>query len=349
MKGRVKTNILTLNSGNIVGADSGSMMDVTGLDSETFLPGSNRPVSGSVTSNNNKTHLEIPLSRNISGFANLVPNVENKANYFPVGNNDQSYHMILQAVPEGSRDNLNVGVEVVDLGEEKLKLPGKFEVNPDFNYQYIEDNGWRVTYKIPVDFKSLGAADSFKMNIRIPAFNLENVTYLDQYRLLLYDCDGNLLGQAGDFMPPSSEPQSSVLYTGMIEGVFNITHTNVPLDTCQYIVLASRVATSTGEPSVHRGFELNQNQPNPFSLHTSIGYTLAVPAQVNLSVYNMLGQQVRSLVLDKQEQGDYTVEWDGTDDSGRVLSGGIYFYRMVIKKRGIGLNDVVLSRKMVLE
>ena len=60
--------------------------------------------------------------------------------------------------------------------------------------------------------------------------------------------------------------------------------------------------------------------PNPFNPSTTIGYQLPESGQVHLSVYNLLGQEVRTLVSGTLEAGYYTLDWDGRDDFGRQLA-----------------------------
>ena len=73
---------------------------------------------------------------------------------------------------------------------------------------------------------------------------------------------------------------------------------------------------------------LYPNAPNPFNPSTQIVYRIPEPGQVDLRVYNLLGQQVRVLVRDHQEPGRYEVPWDGRDGLGRYVSSGVYFYRL---------------------
>ena len=73
---------------------------------------------------------------------------------------------------------------------------------------------------------------------------------------------------------------------------------------------------------------LAQSRPNPFSQQTAINYQLSVGQQVNLSVYNMAGQHIKSLVNGHQISGDHTVKWDGTNDSGERVTSGMYLYRI---------------------
>jgi hypothetical protein len=75
-------------------------------------------------------------------------------------------------------------------------------------------------------------------------------------------------------------------------------------------------------------FALNQNFPNPFNPETTIKYQLAESAPVQLRIYNIVGQVVRTLVADQQSAGRYQIRWNGTDDRGVAVSSGIYFYQI---------------------
>ena len=87
-------------------------------------------------------------------------------------------------------------------------------------------------------------------------------------------------------------------------------------------------------------FRLSQNYPNPFNPTTAISYQLSNISSVNLSIYNILGQLVKTLVAEKQSAGSYTVSWDGTNASGKTVAGGAYIYRLQVGK-------TTLSRKMM--
>ena len=75
-------------------------------------------------------------------------------------------------------------------------------------------------------------------------------------------------------------------------------------------------------------FSLADNFPNPFNPTTTIQYALPQAADVELTVYNIVGQPIRTLVAEHQSAGRYAVEWDATNDSGHSLSSGMYFYRL---------------------
>lgn len=93
-------------------------------------------------------------------------------------------------------------------------------------------------------------------------------------------------------------------------------------------------------------YALYQNYPNPFNPETAISYQLspkrqAVISQVEMIVYDLLGQKVRTLVNERQAPGKYDVKWDGRNETGQPVASGIYIYRL----RTI---DFVQTRKMVL-
>lgn len=75
-------------------------------------------------------------------------------------------------------------------------------------------------------------------------------------------------------------------------------------------------------------FVLNQNYPNPFNAQTTIRYYLPQSSRVELSIYNIRGQKVKTLVDGFQTVGFQSVTWDGTDKNGAQVASGIYFYRV---------------------
>ena len=84
--------------------------------------------------------------------------------------------------------------------------------------------------------------------------------------------------------------------------------------------LAKPLATAV-EPT---NFSLDQNYPNPFNPSTTLRYNLAETGQVQLTVYNTMGQRVRVLVDQAQGPGSYEVQWNGQDEAGQAVAGGIY-------------------------
>ena len=93
------------------------------------------------------------------------------------------------------------------------------------------------------------------------------------------------------------------------------------------------VATMTEEilnniPSV---YSLSQNYPNPFNPITKMNYALPKRSRVIISIYNVLGQEVTTLLNKEQDYGYHTVTWNGTDRIGKQVASGVYFARLTTK------------------
>jgi hypothetical protein len=88
-------------------------------------------------------------------------------------------------------------------------------------------------------------------------------------------------------------------------------------------------------------FALEQNYPNPFNPATTIKFALPSPQHVRLTVFNILGQTVKTVVDDDLQAGQYVRTWDGDDNRGRPVASGIYFYRL-------DAGEFSRCRKMVL-
>ena len=91
-------------------------------------------------------------------------------------------------------------------------------------------------------------------------------------------------------------------------------------------------------------FSLGQNYPNPFNPSTSIQYGLPVRSFVTLTVYNMLGQEVATLIEGEREAGYHTAKFDA-----RNLASGVYLYRLQAKREdGNRGGDFVQTRRLLL-
>jgi hypothetical protein len=75
-------------------------------------------------------------------------------------------------------------------------------------------------------------------------------------------------------------------------------------------------------------FKLFQNYPNPFNSETKIDYQLAKSGEIQLGIYNSLGQQICLLVSGKHNSGIYTINWNGKDAKGDDVPSGVYFYKL---------------------
>lgn len=102
--------------------------------------------------------------------------------------------------------------------------------------------------------------------------------------------------------------------------------------------IAEPEARAAGQPAT---FVLEQNYPNPFNPETRVAFGVGSAGWVNLTVFDVLGRKVRTLVNGRVAAGRHAVRWNGRDDAGRPVAGGLYLYRLQTGER-------VLTRKMVL-
>ena len=136
--------------------------------------------------------------------------------------------------------------------------------------------------------------------------------------------DGQLL--AGCPIKDTSSNRNLSGYFGLYSFQQNSTGVAAYFD--NIVVTALDSATNVGDNLSNgiKNFQLRQNYPNPFNPETVISYDLPKGDFVSLSVYDLLGRKVKTLVSDYQSEGQYSVTWNGRDDSGTSLSSGVYLY-----------------------
>jgi flagellar hook assembly protein FlgD len=88
-------------------------------------------------------------------------------------------------------------------------------------------------------------------------------------------------------------------------------------------------------------FSLYQNYPNPFNPITTVSYDLPEDSFVNITIYDILGMKVKTVVNTTQDAGYKSVIWDATNDHGKPISAGVYLYQ-------IQAGEFVQTKKMVL-
>ena len=113
---------------------------------------------------------------------------------------------------------------------------------------------------------------------------------------------------------------------------------------------AGAAPAASGPNSAPSKFQLAQNHPNPFNPSTSIEFELPETAFITLKVYNILGQEIRTLARKQFSPGIHALQWDGKDNNGSAVASGVYFYRMVASDRSVdSQQDVfVQTRRMIL-
>ena len=101
-------------------------------------------------------------------------------------------------------------------------------------------------------------------------------------------------------------------------------------------------------PEIPKGFMLTQNYPNPFNPTTRIQFSTDNQAEIQITVYDVLGSEVTRLAGSTYYPGAYSVEWNGRNDRGLQMPSGIYYVRMVGHMVDRETAPFTMMRKMVM-
>ena len=101
------------------------------------------------------------------------------------------------------------------------------------------------------------------------------------------------------------------------------------------------IQTVYGTPTLPLDYILFQNYPNPFNPSTAVKFQVPKTSDVTITIYDMLGQEVRTLFAGEVMRGNYTVNWDGINNAGAKVVSGTYIYRMTA-------GEFAQSKKMIL-
>tara|TARA_B100000686_G_C16466284_1_gene799696 strand:- start:73 stop:852 length:780 start_codon:yes stop_codon:yes gene_type:complete len=144
------------------------------------------------------------------------------------------------------------------------------------------------------------------------------------------DLDGYMVGDAIDLRLYSSDKGEELFV-------------DVELDNSQYGVgpLSSGTVSVTDMLAVPEDFVLSQNYPNPFNPTTTISFSVPTEGNVVVSIYDITGRLVNTLVNKNMTSGYHSVVWEGSDMTGESVSAGLYIYSLQAE-------GVSLTRKMVL-
>jgi len=159
-----------------------------------------------------------------------------------------------------------------------------------------------------------------------------------------YDCTSDvpvLLGASAKVIVPSSASPGESFY---LEGSTWVDLTTIdPTGNFCMKALTNPPGTSISEEegTVLQPLSLDPVYPNPFSSHVTVPFTIAETGQVNVSVFDLSGRQIRTITSEEFAAGAHTVSWEGKDDSGNSVTSGIYFVR-------IWSDDLTETRRVVL-
>ncbi|MDP4175097.1 MAG: YCF48-related protein [Bacteroidota bacterium] len=117
-----------------------------------------------------------------------------------------------------------------------------------------------------------------------------------------------------DFQPLSVSMAGKYLFSA---GFYGLIITNKP-----------KTSDVDRQESIVRTFELNQNYPNPFNPSTTIRYALLKQSLVEITIYDIMGNKVRSFTINSQQAGYHSILWDGKNMNNEQVSSGTYIYRL---------------------
>mgnify|MGYP001813377118 FL=1 len=121
----------------------------------------------------------------------------------------------------------------------------------------------------------------------------------------------------------------------------NQDHASVTAENREWFLDEIRLGVTDDNLPPLRDIVLHQNYPNPFNPTTVIRFDLPRPANVSLRVYNVKGELVSTLIDGRLAEGSREVTWNATDDRGRRVASGVYFYRL-------SAGDIIQTKKMIL-
>jgi hypothetical protein len=147
-----------------------------------------------------------------------------------------------------------------------------------------------------------------------------------EVKVLLYSLDGAVLPAGRADLFTATGPESYEI-------------TRVELGSADGRMI--EVDLAAAGPELPTGYELGQNYPNPFNPETIISFSLPAASTVELTVYNVLGRRVVTLVQGDYPAGSHQVTWNGTDAGGRPVSSGVYLSRL-------SAGTAAMTRKMML-
>jgi hypothetical protein len=200
---------------------------------------------------------------------------------------------------------------------------------------------------------------SFGYNIPIISINLIDSSTSVVASTSLAQCDGFAKDDFGNYYISSWETKSIYRFDSDFNNPPYIFYTNteapvdisynsndgvlaVPIMWLNEIVLLPVAPSNTHNENLFPlEFKLCQNYPNPFNPETQIQFYLSTPSDVRLTVYDIQGNEVRTLLNEYKESGNYSVGWNGQNGVGGRVSSGVYIYILKLK-------DIISTKKMVL-
>jgi len=221
----------------------------------------------------------------------------------------------------------------------------------------VTNSNQLVAMDIPLEFSEGATLEKVVFTDRVKDFQLQFANIDNENRRVIIGLISMVYAQTSDL--PAGTGSVAELHFTVDPGVKGVEIKAIELQNPHHSLTYYYNDYSSGRPevvSVHPEFNtqfmpvgnviptayaLRQNSPNPFNPVTSVSYDLPKAGDVQIAVFNVLGQHVTDLVNGYQEAGSHEVVWDGKDNGGSSVASGIYFYR-------IKTNEFSDTKKMLL-
>jgi len=199
-----------------------------------------------------------------------------------------------------------------------------------------------ITFSIPMEIN--GVTQKLHQSVTASLDETQNYTYLWNAELQLADL------QPIFFDTENFElPENAFIFLVMLEGYLQIPENSVveytPADTLlEFTILITDHDYSDADDMVVKNSFSLQNYPNPFNPETNIHYSIPEEGKVELSIYNIKGQKVKTLVNETQISGNHNIAWNGTNKHNKNVASGVYFYKLEINDYKLLINKMLLLK-----
>jgi hypothetical protein len=153
--------------------------------------------------------------------------------------------------------------------------------------------------------------------------------------------------KSGDDDPTTSEIDGFIKWHSPAFRIWRAsTNSETFMETVEYLPGSSKFFEPMGSASVRMNTttvgiydtfgvttSLGENYPNPFSNETTIPFVVAGDMKIDLSIFDLVGKKIRTLLNENLSSGSYTRVWNGMDDNNNRIKSGIYFCKMIAGKR----------------
>jgi hypothetical protein len=143
-----------------------------------------------------------------------------------------------------------------------------------------------------------------------------------------YGCDGQ---DTTLYTAPGADGEVVTVYFGIKAGCgWGGDSLHITIDDVSLVLVEEGAASGVEVNPVlmAANYALQQNYPNPFNPSTTIHFSIPVKQKVNLSVYDIMGRKVKTLINESMLPGKHAVQWHGQNERGAFVSSGIYFYKI---------------------